>query len=203
MAQLWAATVLVHWLHVPGLQHWHGRPALAQGQLRKEQEAVIEQKQQRSLRALVVFCLLSFLHLLGGALNVDEEQLTPSVLIARRVCSWRWLAASAPCPGALDGSGSRSSSITSGGCCGGPCCSEVQCIIGSMLYYAQAVDITVLMALSSIAIKQSKGTTNTIQKAKQLLNYLATYPDATICFRASNMIMNVHSNASYLSKSDA
>jgi hypothetical protein len=59
------------------------------------------------------------------------------------------------------------------------------------------------MALSSDAIKQSKGTTNTMQKAKQLLDYLATYPDTTICFWASNMIMNVHSNASYLSKSDA
>jgi hypothetical protein len=76
-------------------------------------------------------------------------------------------------------------------------------IIGSILYYAQAVDITVLMALSYIAIKQSKGTINTMQKAKQLLDYLATYPDATICFRASNMIMNIHSDASYSSKSDA
>jgi hypothetical protein len=59
------------------------------------------------------------------------------------------------------------------------------------------------MALSSIAIEQSKGTTNTMQKAKQLLDYLATYPDATICFWASNMIMNIHSDASYLSKSNA
>jgi hypothetical protein len=59
------------------------------------------------------------------------------------------------------------------------------------------------MALSSIAIVQSKGMTNTMEKAKQLLDYLATYPDATIRFRASDMIMNVHSNASYLSESDA
>jgi hypothetical protein len=65
------------------------------------------------------------------------------------------------------------------------------------------VDITVLMALSSIAIKQSKGMTNTMEKAKQLLDYLATYPDATIQFRASDMIMNVHSNASCLSELDA
>jgi hypothetical protein len=42
-----------------------------------------------------------------------------------------------------------------------------------------------------------------MQKAKQLLDYPAMYPDATICFRASNMIMNVNSDASYLSKSDA
>ena len=71
-------------------------------------------------------------------------------------------------------------------------------MIGSILYYACAVDITVLMALSSIAIKQSKGTKNTMAQAKQLLDYLATYPDATIHFHASDMIMNKHSNASYL-----
>ncbi len=57
---------------------------------------------------------------------------------------------------------------------------KIQCVIGSIMYYAQAVDITVLMALSSIAIKQSKGTTNTMVKAKQLLDYLATYPNVTI-----------------------
>jgi hypothetical protein len=39
---------------------------------------------------------------------------------------------------------------------------ERQRVIGSILYYAHAVDITVLMALSLIAIKQSKGTTNTM-----------------------------------------
>jgi hypothetical protein len=42
-----------------------------------------------------------------------------------------------------------------------------------------------------------------MEKAKQLLNYLATNPDATIHFRASNMIMNGHSNASYLSGANA
>ena len=80
---------------------------------------------------------------------------------------------------------------------------EIQRVIGSILYYARAVDITVLMALSSIAIEQANGTTSTMEKAKQLLDYLATYPDATIRFRASDMIMNVHSDASYLSESNA
>ncbi len=120
MARLWAATVLVHRLHVPGSQHQHGRPALVQGQLRKGEEVAIKQKQQRSLRALVLFCLLLFRRLSGGALDVDKERLTPSVLFARRVCSWRQLSASAAGPGAPDGSGSRSSSITSGECGGGP-----------------------------------------------------------------------------------
>jgi hypothetical protein len=80
---------------------------------------------------------------------------------------------------------------------------EIQRVIESILYYAHAVDITVLMALSSITIKQSKGTSDTMAKIKQLLDYLATYPDATTRFRASDMIMNIHSNASYLSESDA
>jgi hypothetical protein len=80
---------------------------------------------------------------------------------------------------------------------------KFQCVIGSILYYAQAVDITVLMALSSIAMEQSKGARNMMEKAEQLLNYLATYPVATICFCASDMILNVLSDASYLSESEA
>jgi hypothetical protein len=39
---------------------------------------------------------------------------------------------------------------------------EIQCVIGSILYYACTVDIPILMALSLIAIKQSKGATNTM-----------------------------------------
>ncbi len=41
-----------------------------------------------------------------------------------------------------------------------------------------------------------------MKKAKQLLNFLATNPDATILFRALDMIMNIHSDASYLSKAN-
>jgi hypothetical protein len=80
---------------------------------------------------------------------------------------------------------------------------EIQQVIGSILYYVWAIDISVLMALSSIAIEQTKGTTNTMEKAKKLLDYLATNPNATIRFHASDMIMKVHSNASYLSEANA
>jgi hypothetical protein len=64
------------------------------------------------------------------------------------------------------------------------------------------MDITVLMALSSIAMEQTKGTSNTMEKAKQLLDYLVTNPDATIWYRASGMIINIYSDASYLSEAD-
>jgi hypothetical protein len=59
------------------------------------------------------------------------------------------------------------------------------------------------MALNLIAIDQTKGTTNTMKNAKQLLDYLATNPDATIQYQASDIIMNVHLDVPYLSESDA
>ena len=59
--------------------------------------------------------------------------------------------------------------------------------------------MTVLMALSTIASKQMKGTERTMEKALQVLDYLATHPDATVQFCATDMVMNIHSDASYLS----
>jgi hypothetical protein len=60
-----------------------------------------------------------------------------------------------------------------------------------------------LMALSMIASKQSKGTEHTMTKTKQLLDYLATRPDAKIHFQASDMILNIHLDASYLLEANA
>ncbi len=76
---------------------------------------------------------------------------------------------------------------------------QVQKIVGSILYYARAVDMTVLMALSLIASKQTKGIKHTVEKAYQVLDYLASHPDAVVRFRASDMVLNIHSDASYLS----
>ena len=42
---------------------------------------------------------------------------------------------------------------------------QVQKIVGGILYYARAVDMTVLIALSSIAIEQMNGTERTLEKA--------------------------------------
>ncbi len=39
-------------------------------------------------------------------------------------------------------------------------------------------------------------------KCKQLLDYLATHPDATVRFHSSEMILNIHSDASYLSETN-
>ncbi len=80
---------------------------------------------------------------------------------------------------------------------------RVQQIVGSILYYARAVDMTVLMALSSIAVEQTKATERTMDKCTQLLDYLAGHAGAKICFHKSNMIMNIHSDALCLSEAKA
>jgi hypothetical protein len=63
--------------------------------------------------------------------------------------------------------------------------------------------MTVLMALSTITSKQTKGTKQTMEKALQVLDYLATHPNTTVHFHASDMILNIHSDASYLSEPNA
>ena len=79
----------------------------------------------------------------------------------------------------------------------------IQKIVGSILYYTHAVDMTVLMALSNIAMLQAHPTENTRTRCVQLLDYLTTHADAKIRFYASDMIVNIHLDASYLSESKA
>ena len=57
---------------------------------------------------------------------------------------------------------------------------RVQQIVGSILYYAQAVDLTALTALTTLGSKQAKATTHTLKNTEQLLDYLATHPNATL-----------------------
>jgi hypothetical protein len=60
--------------------------------------------------------------------------------------------------------------------------------------------MTVLMALSTIAVDQTKVTKRTIERCMQLLDYLAHNADAKVRFHASDMILNIHSDALYLSE---
>lgn len=76
---------------------------------------------------------------------------------------------------------------------------RIQQIVGTLLYYAQAVDPSMLVALGALAKQQTKGTENIAKAVTQLLNYAATHPDATLQYRASDMVLHIDSNASYLS----
>jgi len=79
----------------------------------------------------------------------------------------------------------------------------IQAVAGTLLYYARAVDTTILTALSSIATEQAKPTQETMKKVKQLLDYCATQEEAMITFNSSKMILAIHSDAGYCNKKNA
>jgi hypothetical protein len=56
-----------------------------------------------------------------------------------------------------------------------------------------------LPALGTLATQQATTTAATLTAITHLLNYCATHPEATLRYTASDMILHVESNASYLS----
>eukprot|EP00804_Cyclotella_cryptica_P011804 CCRYP_011385-RA/>CCRYP_011385-RA protein AED:0.37 eAED:0.37 QI:0/0/0/1/0/0/2/0/309 len=79
----------------------------------------------------------------------------------------------------------------------------VQEVIGVFLYYARAVDCTMLTALSSLATQQANPTQTTLQHIHRFLDYAMTHQNAVVTYQASNMILAAHSDASYLSETKA
>ena len=73
----------------------------------------------------------------------------------------------------------------------------IQAVAGTLLYYGRAVDNTILTALSAVATEQAKPMQKMMEVIKQLLDYCATQEDAIISYRASQMILAVHSDAGY------
>jgi hypothetical protein len=59
------------------------------------------------------------------------------------------------------------------------------------------------MLLNDIVTEQTKSTEKTQAATDQLLEYLATHHEATISYHVSDMILHIHSDASYLSVSHA
>ena len=79
----------------------------------------------------------------------------------------------------------------------------IQAVTGTLLYFARAVDLTILPALSAIATEQANPTEQTLAKVKQLLDYCATQDDAIIEYSASKMILTVHSDAGYCNEKNS
>jgi hypothetical protein len=80
---------------------------------------------------------------------------------------------------------------------------RLQQIIGTLLYYAGAMDPTLLVALGTLGSAQAKGTEATAAATVHLLNYCTMNPDACLCYKASDMVLYIHSDASYLSEPKA
>ena len=68
---------------------------------------------------------------------------------------------------------------------------------GLLLYYAGALDVTMLPALSTIASEQVAPTMKIEQTCQCLLDYAATYLNTFIRYYTSEIILHVESDAAY------
>jgi hypothetical protein len=57
---------------------------------------------------------------------------------------------------------------------------RIQQVVGTLLYYTRAIDVTLRVVLNSLGAEESKGSENTAKAIVQVLNYCATHPDATL-----------------------
>jgi hypothetical protein len=73
----------------------------------------------------------------------------------------------------------------------------------TLLYYARAVDTTLIMSINVLASEKSRATAVTADKVIKLLNYCNTHPETKIRYHASDMILHIHSDVSYLSEKEA
>lgn len=74
----------------------------------------------------------------------------------------------------------------------------LQRVTGKFLFYARAIDNTMLHAINDIASATMHGTEQTLAAATFFLNYAASNPDGEIIFRTSDMILRIDSDAAYL-----
>jgi hypothetical protein len=79
----------------------------------------------------------------------------------------------------------------------------IQEVISVFIYYGLVVNSTMLTMLSAIASIQAAPTKDTMMQCKQFLDYATTHQDTIITYRKSDMVLVVHSNASYLSEPKA
>ena len=57
--------------------------------------------------------------------------------------------------------------------------------------------------MSSIASRQSKGTENLEKEVKQFLDYCETHPNSGVRFVASDMMLALHADGSYVSETES
>ena len=74
---------------------------------------------------------------------------------------------------------------------------RIQAIAGAVLLYGKAVNNKLLVTLNSIGTHQAAATESTNEAFNQMLDYIATYPNDGIVYRASYMILAAHSDAGF------
>ncbi len=79
----------------------------------------------------------------------------------------------------------------------------IQQVCSKFLFLGRAVNSTILCPVSAIAAQSSQPTEETMLHTQQLLDYLASQEEAVLTYNASNMILAIHSDSSYLSEPKA
>jgi hypothetical protein len=80
---------------------------------------------------------------------------------------------------------------------------HIQKVTGKFLWYGRGVDGTILTPLSAIGAKQCQPTVNTINRSQQIMDYLATQEPAVLTYCKRDMVLAVHSDASYPNEEEA
>ena len=73
--------------------------------------------------------------------------------------------------------------------------------MGAVIFYEITVDKKMLVALNAIGTQQASATESTNEAIGNLLDYLATYPNNGIIYRARKMVLVVHSDAGFHNES--
>jgi hypothetical protein len=74
---------------------------------------------------------------------------------------------------------------------------ELQVIVGTLLYYARTVDPSILTAVCELGSVQASPTQKDMLKAERLLQYVSTHQRGATRYYASDMQLQVQSDASY------
>ena len=76
---------------------------------------------------------------------------------------------------------------------------RVQQIVDTFLFYARAVNPTMLVVLKALSMQQAQATQAIAAAIQQFLDYCHTHPDSKIHYKALDMVLRIYSNASYQS----
>ena len=79
----------------------------------------------------------------------------------------------------------------------------LQQVCGTFLYYARAVDCTMLHTSNNLATRVKDDAQQTVEALNHFLVYCATHPEAVVLYPASNMILHNHSDAACLGATGA
>jgi hypothetical protein len=79
----------------------------------------------------------------------------------------------------------------------------VQEVVGVFLYYSRAVDLLMITAINKIGSRQAGADVTILGDIERFLQYASRWDSNVMRIHGSNMILNVHSDASYLSETKA